>query len=117
DVALHDPLVGAEREVLYLGERVLRSASRPKPVGTRLKVDLEDRLEHQLEGGLNNAVADRRNPEVAQLAAALGDRAFLDRQRPKRPGDKLLSKLAQEPSDALPGLDLIGGLPIDPGRA
>jgi hypothetical protein len=55
--------------------------------------------------------------QIAQLAAALGDRALLDRKRPERPGAKLLTKLAQESLDALPGLDLVGGLPIDPGRA
>ncbi len=117
DVALDDPLVGAEREVLYLGERILRAASRPESVGARLKADLEDRLEHQLEGGLHDAVTDRRDPQIAQLAAALGDRALLDRQRPERPGAKLLTELAQEPPHTLPDLDLIGGLPIDPGRA
>jgi len=47
----------------------------------------------------------------------LGDRALLVRQWPKRSGAKLLAKLAQESSDASPGLDLIGGLPVDPGRA
>jgi hypothetical protein len=86
-------------------------------VGTGLKVDLEDRLQYQLEGALNNAVGDRRDPKVAQLAAALGDRAFLDRRRPKRPGAKLLTKLVEEALHAVPLLDLIVGLPIDPGRA
>ena len=117
NVALHDPLVGAEGEVLDLGDRVLGSASRPESIRARLKVDLEDRLQHQLEGRLNDAVANRRDPQIAQLAATLGDRAFLDRQWPERPGAKLLAKLAQESSHAPPGLDLIGGLPIDPGRA
>jgi hypothetical protein len=117
DVALHDPLVGAEGEVLDLGERVLRSASGPKPVGARLEVDLEDRLQHQLEGRLNNTIPDRRNPQVAPLAATLGDHALPDRQRPEHSRAKLLAKLRQEPFDALPDLDLIGGLPIDPGRA
>ncbi len=32
DVALHDPFIGAEREVLDLGDRVLCPASRPKPI-------------------------------------------------------------------------------------
>jgi site-specific DNA recombinase len=116
DIALDDPLIGAEREVLYLGERVLRSASRPESVGARLEIDLEDRLEHQLEGGLHDAVANRRDPQIAQLAATLRDRTLLDRHRPKRPRAKLLTKLAQEPLHALPDLDLIGSLPINPGR-
>ena len=116
-VALHHPLVRAEGEVLNLGDRDLRSASRSKPVGARLKVGLEDRLQHQLEGGLHDAVADRRDPQVAQPAATFGDRALLDRQRPERSCAQLLTKLIQEPLHAMPDFDLIGGLPIDPGRA
>jgi hypothetical protein len=96
DVALHDPLIGAEGEVPHLGDRVLRSAPRPEPVGARPKVGLEDRLQHELEGGPHDAVADRRDPQLAQLAAALGDRALLDRQRPKGPRAKLLAELTQE---------------------
>lgn len=55
---------------MHLGDRVLRSASRPEPIRARLKVDLEDRLQHQLERGLHNPVADRRDPQATQLAAA-----------------------------------------------
>ena len=64
---------------MYLGDRVMGAAFRPKPIGAGLEVGLEDRLEHCLQGGLNNPVADCRNPEATELAAALGDHAFLDR--------------------------------------
>src|SRR5215207_7084636 len=60
---------------MNLGDRVLRPASGPEPVRARLEVGLEDRLQRQLEGGLHDPVADRRNPQPRQLAAALGDRA------------------------------------------
>src|SRR5690349_4054532 len=44
DVALHDPLIGAGREVAYLGDRVVSPAVRAEPVGTREEIRLEDRL-------------------------------------------------------------------------
>jgi hypothetical protein len=70
---------------MNLGDRVLGPAPRPKPVGARLEVGLEDRLQHQLEGGLHDPVADRRDPQSAQPAAALGDQPLLDRLRPEAP--------------------------------
>jgi hypothetical protein len=103
--------------VVHLGDRVLRPASRPEPVGARLKVSLEDRLQHQLEGGLHNSVADRRNSQPAQLTAELGDQTLLDRHRPIASGTQLLSKPVQEVLDAQPTFDVIGVLPIHAGRA
>ena len=47
DVAFHDPLIRAAREVVDLGDRVLGSALRAEAVTDRLEVRLEDRLEHQ----------------------------------------------------------------------
>ena len=102
---------------MNLGDRVLGPAPRPKPVGARLEVGLEDRLQHQLEGGLHDPVADRRDPQSAQPAAALGDQPLLDRRRPEAPGAQLLAELAQEPLDTEPAFDVIGVLPIHAGRA
>jgi hypothetical protein len=102
---------------MNLGDRVLRPASGPEPVGARLKVGLEDRLQDQLEGGLHDAVADRRNSQPAQLAAALGDQTLPDRYRPEAPGTQLLSEPAQELLDAQPLFDVVGVLPIHAGRA
>src|SRR3954454_6249023 len=96
DVGLHDPLIGAGCEVPHLGNRVPRSASRPKPVGARLEIELEDRFEHQLQSSLNDAVAHRRDPEIAQLAATLRDRSLLDNIRLKGPGPQLLAEIVQE---------------------
>jgi hypothetical protein len=70
---------------MNLGDRVLGPASGPESVGARLEVGLENRLQHQLEGGLNDSVADRRDAQPTQLAAALGDHTLLDRRRPKLP--------------------------------
>ena len=39
---------------MNLSDRVLRPASRPVPVGAGFEVGLKDRLQHQLESGLNN---------------------------------------------------------------
>ena len=47
DVSLHDPLIGAGCEVVHLSHRVMGPAVRAKSVGTRKKVRLEDRLQHQ----------------------------------------------------------------------
>jgi hypothetical protein len=66
DVRLEHPLIRAAGEVAHLGDRVLRPAPGPKPVGARLKISLEDRLQHQLEGGLHDrsrtvAIPSRRS--------------------------------------------------------
>ena len=101
---------------MNLGDRVLGPASRPKPVRARLEVGLEDRLQHQLEGGLHDPVADRRYPQPTQLAAALGDQTLLDRFRPKAPGAQLLAEPCQEPLDAQPAFDVIGVLLSTPAE-
>jgi hypothetical protein len=77
-----------------------------------LEVGLEDRLQHQLEGGLHDPVAQRRDPQPARLAAAFGDPPLLDRHRPKAPGAKLLTQLVQEPLDAQQLLDMGGRLAV-----
>src|SRR5215216_5236913 len=102
---------------MNLGDRVLRPAPGPKPVGARLKVSLKDRFQHQLEGGLHDPVADRRDPQPTRLAAALGDQTLLHRSRPKAPAAQLLAELAQEPLNTQPAFDVIGVLPIHAGQA
>jgi hypothetical protein len=73
DVSLNDPLVGAGGEVAHLGHRVVDPAHRTEPVGTREKVRLEHRLQHQLQGRLDHPVADGSDPQATQLAVRLGD--------------------------------------------
>jgi hypothetical protein len=65
DVALHDPLIGAGREDVNLGDRVMDPASGAEAVAARLEVRLQDRLEHRLEGGLHHPVAYGRDAQPA----------------------------------------------------
>ena len=117
DIRLDDPLVGAARQLVDLGDRVLGSAPRSEAIRAGLEVGLEDRLQHQLEGGLHDPVAQRRDPQPTRLAAALGDPPLLDRYRPEAPGAKLLTQLLQEPLDAQHPLDMGGRLPVHASRA
>ena len=119
DVALNDPLVTARGcgEEVNLGDRVLRPASWPVPVGAGLEVGLEDRLQHQLEGGLNHAVAQSGHPESTAFPAALGYVALLDRQRPEAPRAQLLTEPVEERLHAQHLLDVAGGLPVHTSRA
>jgi hypothetical protein len=115
DVGPDHPLIAAGGEVVHLGDRVLRPASGPEPVGARLKVGLEDRLQNQLEGGLNDAIGHGRDPEPTAFAAALGDRPLPDRRRPVTPSLELLAQLVQEPSHAHDLLDVVAGLAVHAG--
>ena len=53
DVTFKHPLIRAGREIVNLGDGVLRSALRAEAVAARLEVRLEDRFEYQLEAGLH----------------------------------------------------------------
>src|ERR1700745_1606154 len=50
-----------------------------EPVGARVEIRLEDRLQHQLQGRLDHPVADRADPQ----AAALGRAWFGDQPLPR----------------------------------
>ena len=65
DVRLQHPARsrGRRREVVDLGDGVLGSAPRAEAVGARLEVRLEDRFEHQLEGGLHDPVPRGRDAQ------------------------------------------------------
>jgi hypothetical protein len=117
DVGLDHPLICAGSEVVHLGDRVLRPASRSEPVGARLEVGLEDRLQHQLKGGLNDAIGHGRDPEATAFAAALRDRPLPDRHRPVAPTLELLAQLGEELLHAHHLLDVVARLAIHTGRA
>jgi hypothetical protein len=102
---------------MHLGDRVLRPASRPEPIGARLKVDLEDRLQHQLHRRLHDPIADRCDPEPAELPATLGDHPLPDRQQPVAPCPQLLTELRQELLHAQPLFDVVGGIAVHASRA
>jgi site-specific DNA recombinase len=50
-------------------DRIRTTAARPVAIGGGFEVRLEDRLPHQLRGGLRHPVPDRRNPEWALTIA------------------------------------------------
>ena len=76
DVGLEHPLVIpiGRSEVMNLGDGVLGSALRAEAIGAWLEVRFEDRLEHQLQGGLHYPVGCGRDPQASDLARSLGDR-------------------------------------------
>ena len=117
DISLENPLIGVGREHVYLGDRVMGSASRPEPVGAGLEIRLEDRLKHRLEGSLNYPVAEGGHPEATELSAALGYQPFLDRQWPEGPGAQLLTEPVKELLYAQHLFDMAGGLPVHARRA
>jgi hypothetical protein len=116
DVALHDPLIGAGREDVNLGDRVMDPASGAEAVAARLEVRLQDRLEHRLEGGLHHPVAYGRDAQPAIFAAALGDHHLPYRFRAEPAGLEIVSQLRQEAVLAHDGRDVTGGAPIHPAE-
>jgi hypothetical protein len=70
DIRLDHPPLALPRLVDENLQGVVRRASGAKPERARVKVGLEDRLEHDPRGGLHDAVADRRDRQRPSLAAA-----------------------------------------------
>jgi hypothetical protein len=64
-----------------LGDGILGPPSWTISVARRVEVDLEDRLQDQLQRHLRHAIAQRGDPEQAQLAALLRYRHLPHRQR------------------------------------
>ena len=60
------------------------------------------------EGGLHDAIRERRNPEPAAFAATRGDRPFPDRHRPVAPALELPAQPAEELLHAHHPLDVVG---------
>ena len=56
DIALQHPLVRVARQVMRLGDRVVRAPARAEPVRARLEVRLENGFEHQLQRRLDHSV-------------------------------------------------------------
>jgi hypothetical protein len=91
----HLPIAHGAVEV-DLGDRVVRPAVGPKPVGDRREVGLEDGFQYQLQRGLNDPITHGRNAQPAQLPTVFGDRPLPHRQRPIRPLPKLVTQALQE---------------------
>ena len=79
----HIGVAPAEQPVHFL-DRVAPLRARPVAIGTVLEVRLEDRLQHQLGGGLHHPVPDRRDAERPLAAAGLRDHHPPHRRRPVR---------------------------------
>ena len=118
DVALHDPLIGAGREMAHLGHRVVSPALRAEPVGTREEIRLEDRLQHQFQGRLDHPVPHGGDPQAATLRRArLRDHPLPHRQRAEAAVLELGPQPVEEHLDPDLGLDVVGSLPVHAGRA
>ena len=65
DVCFENPLVGVGREHVNIGDRIVRTASRPETVGAGFEVGLEYRLEHRPQSSLNNPVANGRRHRLS----------------------------------------------------
>jgi hypothetical protein len=73
DVGLQHPLIRPRREVVDLGDSVLRAPIGSKPIGDRLEVGLKDGLQHQFQRGLHDPVGHGRDAQSPQFPARLGD--------------------------------------------
>src|SRR3954451_11219888 len=86
-----------------------------EPVGARVEIRLEDRLQHQLQGRLEYPVADRADPQ----AAALGRARFRDQPLPRwqRAETAVLQTVPQRAEELLraPRLDGHGRAAVHPG--
>ena len=89
-----------------------------KPKRARQEVRLEDRLNDDPRGGLNDAVADSRNRQCPLLGrtAGLRDEHPAGRERPVAAFLQIRGQLVEQPADAVP-LDVSDGLPVDASRA
>ena len=118
DVALDHPLVTAGSQVAGLGNRIVRPTVGAEAVRTRIKVRFEDRLQHQLQGRLHDAVGHRRDPQTATLARPrLWNHPLLDRQRLERSRAQRLPHVTQERCLSAFGLDVVGRLAVHARRA
>jgi hypothetical protein len=117
DIRLEHPLVVASRcaEEVDLGDGVLGSPPRAEAVGARLEIRLEDRLQHQLQGGLHHPVRGRRDAQAPQLARRLGDRLL---PHPGR-GEAACLERCSQPAEELPDAEVDGARnhPINSGGA
>ncbi len=75
-----------------LSDGVLGSPARPEPICARMKVRLENGLQHQLQRSLHDPVGDGRDTQAAELAVRLRDHHLPHRIRPEYP---LLEFLAE----------------------
>ena len=99
-VGIHHMGVALLDQFIDFAQCVFAAALRAKTVTRLLKLALEDRLDHQLQCRLHDAVFDHRNSQRAQLAAPFGNLHAPDRLWPVLPALERLLKFCQ--IDVLP---------------
>ena len=102
-------------QFIDLAQCVFTATLRAKSITRLLKLMLKDRLDHQLERRLHDAILDHGDAQRAQLAAPSGNLYALDRLWPVLPALERLFKLCQIVFRSKP--KLLDALPIDSGRA
>ena len=117
DVRLCDPPPAVPRLINENLERVVLRSPGPKPKRARQKVRLEDRLNHDLRGSLDDTVADSGNRQRPPLTAArLRDEHPAGRPRSVAAVLQIRGQLVTELGDAVL-LDVSDGLSVDASRA
>ena len=97
-------------------DRIARAAFRPIAVRGRIQIRFEDRLQHQLRGGLHHPVPDRRDTEWTLAAAGLWDHHPPHRLAPIRLRTQFLAQPGQPVLQAR-RFDLIERDPVHAWRA
>ena len=116
DIGLEDPLVARPGVVEDVLDGVLSPPTGTEPVRRGAEAGFEDRLEHQLQCGLDHPVPGRRDAQTTQLPIGLGDHALAYGQRDEGPVLQVGAYSGQEPDHAACGrLDPRGGPAVDPG--
>jgi len=117
DVRLHDPAPTPPALIDQYLEGVVCRLARAKPERARQEVRLKDRLDHRLERGLHDAVADCRNRQrPLLLGVGLRDEDPTRGERSVAAGSEIRGQLVEQAVNAV-ALDISEGLAIDAGRA
>ena len=104
--------------MVHLRHGVMGPALRAEPVGTRVKIRLENRLQHQFQGRLDHPIPRSRDAQPATLGRSrLRDHPLPHGQRAEAARLQLDAQPVEEHLDPLPDLHLVDGLAIHPGRA
>src|SRR5215472_15218151 len=81
-IGVHHVGIAPAYEPVHFFDGIGPAAARPIAVSAVLEVRLEDRFQHQLGGGLNHPIPDRRDAERAFAAPRLRDHHPPHRRRP-----------------------------------
>ena len=118
NICFKNPMISLGPEVVDLSDRVLRPPPRAETVRPRLKIRLENGLQHQLHGSLHQAVHRGGNTQAPEFPrTALRDQTLPHRQRGEHAGLQLRPRVRQEPRDVTARDDGPGRNPVHPRRA